>query len=294
MTIWNFGSINIDYFYGLDHLPAPGETIPSHSYVPGLGGKGANQSVAVARAGSRVVHVGAIGAEGVWARDRMANYGVETERISVVDGPSGHAIILVETSGENAIVLFPGANHVLAETDIAAALDQAAPGDILMLQNETLHQPAAARIARDKGLRVIYSAAPFSAEAVRAVMDHASILVMNRIESEELRLALGTELASLPVEGVLVTLGGDGASYLDLAGRHMAAVPAFPVAPVDTTGAGDTFTGYFAAGLDQGMEIAEALKLASAAAALKVTRHGAADAIPDRTEVDAFLRRNGG
>lgn len=292
MTVWNFGSINIDYVYRLTHLPAPGETLAALGLTTGLGGKGANQSVAVARAGLTPRHIGAVGAEGGWVKTRLADLGVDVSRVAETEGPSGHAIINVDDAGENSIVIVPGANQALAEPDVTKALAGAKAGDILLLQNETNHQADAARIGKAAGMRVVYSAAPFSAEAVKAVLGLASILVMNKGESEALTRELGLKLTDLPVEGVLVTLGGDGAAYYDLTTGHMHAVPAFPVAAVDTTGAGDTFTGYFAAGLDQGLPIDQSMRLAAGAAALQVTRAGAADAIPDRAEVEAFIARN--
>lgn len=294
MTIWNYGSINIDHVYRLPHLPAPGETIAALGLTQGLGGKGANQSVAAARAGSRVRHIGAIGQGGEWARARMEELGVDVRHVASLGMPGGHAIINVDDEGENAIVIVPGANRALSEPDLAAALAEAAPGDLMLLQNETSLQPEAAALARAKGLRVIYSAAPFEAAAVRAMLPHAAILVMNAGEAEALVAELSTPLAELPVEAVLVTMGGAGASYHDLRAGHLLAVPAFPVAAVDTTGAGDTFTGCFAAGLDQGLSPEEAMRLGAAAAALKVTRAGAADAIPTRAEIDAFLRSQAG
>lgn len=289
MTVWCLGSINIDHFYTLPHLPQPGETLAAADYRTGLGGKGANQSVAAAKAGSRVVHIGAVGAEGVWARDRMAGYGVDISAVRVDAGPSGLAIINVDAAGENAIVTFAGANRTHRLAEVAAALARAVPGDLLLMQNETNLQAEAAELGKARGLRVLYSAAPFAAEAVRAVLGSASVLVMNRGEAEELERALGRKLAELPVDGVLVTLGGAGAVFHDIAAGRTVEMPAFRVAVADTTGAGDTFAGYFAAGLDQGMDTAAALRLASAAAAVKVTRAGTADAIPDRAEVDGFL-----
>jgi ribokinase len=178
---------------------------------------------------------------------------------------------------------------VLRLAEVEAALTGAAPGDLLLMQNETNLQAEAAELGKARGLRVIYSAAPFAAASVTAVLGSASILVMNRGEAAELERALGRKLGDLPVQGVLVTLGGDGAVFHDIAAGETVEMPAFRVAVADTTGAGDTFAGYFAAGLDQGMPIGPALRLASAAAALKVTRAGTADAIPDRAEVDGFL-----
>ena len=290
MTILNFGSINADLFYDLPHLPAPGETLAATGHTRGLGGKGANQSVAAARAGSRVIHLGAVGPDGSWAVDRLAGFGVETGEIAHGDAPTGHAIVMVDAAGENSIVICPGANRGHDPDRIAAAIARAEPGDTLMLQNETDCLVQAASAARDAGLRVIFSAAPFSLESVRAVMPFADIVIMNQLESDQLTRGLGLALADLPVGGVLVTLGARGAEYHDLTAGRAIRVASPPVRPVDTTGAGDTFAGYFAAGLDQGREISEAMRLAAAAAACKVTRKGTADAIPTRRQVETFAR----
>jgi ribokinase len=286
MTIFNLGSINIDHFYRLPHLPAPGETLAATDYRVGLGGKGANQSAAAAKAGATVVHIGAVGPEGGWTVDRLKGWGVQTDAIARIDTPTGHAIITIDAQGENAIVLFPGANQALPFSVVEQALSTAQPGDILMLQNETAHQTLAAKLARSKGLRVIYSAAPFDVDAVKAILKYVSILAVNAVEADQLCAALGVTLDDLDVPELLVTRGGDGAEWRG--GGKTVTAPPIKVDPVDTTGAGDTFAGYFAAGRDAGMTPAEALALAGAAASLKVTRRGTADAIPTRDEVEAF------
>ncbi|MGV6810831.1 MAG: ribokinase [Brevirhabdus sp.] len=290
MTIYNLGSINADHFYRVPHVPAPGETIAATSRSTGLGGKGANQSVAAARMGSRVVHIGAVGPDGDWAVDRLRGYGVDTDHIASVDTPTAHANITVGEDGENAIVIFPGANVQQELARITTALAGAAAGDTLMLQNETNAQVDAARIAREKGLRVVYSAAPFSVDAVRAVLPFVTLLVMNEVEAQQLAQALGDAAEAVPE--VLVTKGAKGAEWHEPKTKDTVFQPSFPVTPVDTTGAGDTFAGSFVAGLDQGMSVAHALELASGAAALKVTRHGTADAIPSRAETVSFIKKN--
>lgn len=289
MTIWNLGSINIDHFYRLPHLPAPGETLAADSYSIGLGGKGANQSVAAARAGARVMHIGGAGPEG-WALDRLREFGVDCSHVVRCAEATGHAIINVDRAGENAIVLFAGANRAFEFEGVAAALAGAAPGDWLVMQNETAHQADAARLARSKGLRVAYSAAPFEVEAVREVLPHVSLLLLNAVESTQLCGALGVSLQSLPVPQVLVTHGAAGAVLHDLALGRETKAAAFAVRAVDSTGAGDTFAGYLVAALAEGQDVEAAMRLASAAAALKVTRAGTADAIPARAEVEAFLK----
>lgn len=286
MAIFNYGSINIDHVYALPHFPAPGETLASTAYHRGLGGKGANQSVAAARAGARVVHLGAMGQDDDWVIARLVEAGVDTGQIARLDTPTGHAIIYLDASGENQIVLFPGANRALSVQVVRDGLAQARAGDILMIQNETAHSAQAAQIARAAGLSVMASAAPFDAAAVAEVLPHVTTLALNAVEAAQLRAALGHDPQ---VPEMLVTLGAEGAE-LRLADGQVLRQAAFAVQPVDTTGAGDTFAGYFAAARAEGAPHAGALRLAAGAAALKVTRPGAADAIPTRDEVEVFLK----
>lgn len=289
MTIYNLGSINIDQVYRLPHLPRPGETLGALSHATGLGGKGANQSVAAARAGARVVHIGAMGQGDGWVLERMAAAGVETGAIARhAHAATGHAIILVEQSSENAIIVHAGANRALDPAAVAAALATIGPADTLLLQNETSLQAEAAAQARAAGARVIYSAAPFDVAAVAAVAPHAVILALNTGEAAALEAALGRP----PVRAMLVTRGAEGAEYRDLAAGTVLRQPAFRVAAVDTTGAGDCFAGSFAAALDRGEDVAAALRYAAAAAAVQVTRSGAGDAMPARAEVERFLSEN--
>jgi len=285
--IFNLGSINADYIYRVPHLPAPGETLAASDMMRGLGGKGANQSVAAALAGSKVCHVGAVGPDGGWAVDALIGFGVDTAQIAVVDAPTAHAIINVDPAGENAIVIYPGANQKQSLNRLEAALSRASSGNYLLLQNETNQQVEAARLAHDKGMRVIYSAAPFSTEAVQAVMPHIDLLVMNALEADQLTTALGLSLEDLTIPQLLITRGADGADWIE--NGEITHVPAFAVTPVDTTGAGDCFIGYVVAGLDQGLTPEGAMRRAAAASALQVQRPGTAKAIPTAAEVAAFL-----
>lgn len=290
MTIFNLGSINADHFYRLPHLTQPGETLAATAYDRGLGGKGANQSVAAARAGAVVRHIGATGADGAWMRTELAAAGVDCAHVAAVDLASGHAIIMVDAAGENSIVLFPGANRAVPLTVLEGALATAQAGDWLLLQNETSAQLEAVALAKARGVKIAYSAAPFEAEAVRKILADLDLLLLNAVEAAQLCEALGTTLDALPVKAVCVTHGARGAVWHDLAGKTAQEQPAFKVTPVDTTAAGDTFAGYLVAGLAEGMSPPEALRLAAAASALKVTRAGTAAAIPTRAEVDAFLQ----
>jgi ribokinase len=286
MAVFNLGSINADLFYQVPHLLAPGETLASTQHSRGLGGKGANMSVAIARAAARAVHIGAVGADGRWAVERLLEYGVDTRNIVELDVPTGHAVIMVDDQGENAILLFPGANRALTETHIASALMAATEADTFVFQNETSAQIESATLASAKGMRVVYAAAPFDAQAVEAVLPMLDILVMNAVEAQQLTDALGMTLAALPVRDVIVTLGGEGCRWINTDAGTDQMFPAIPVTPVDTTGAGDTFTGFLVAGLDRGLPMEQAISLGQQAGAIMVTRHGTADLIPDLKDIE--------
>lgn len=291
MTVYSFGSINVDLFYRVPHLPVAGETLPAVSHQVGLGGKGANQSVAAARAGSSVVHIGMIGHENDWVRDRLAGFGVDVAYIGTTNGPTGQAVIMVDTAGENTIVTYAGVNYEQSFEAVERALETATPGDVFLFQNEVSLKAQAVRLAREKGLMLVYSAAPFQPDAVKDVLPFVNLLVLNEIEAEQLSSSLGLAAQDIPVPSLLVTRGAKGATLrLQETGEEIT-VPAFPADAVDTTGAGDCFIGYTVAGLDQGLSRAEALRLGAAAAALHVTRHGTSDAVPARAEVDEFLAR---
>jgi len=290
MTIYNLGSINIDMVYRLPHLPAPGETLAAVDFSQGLGGKGANMSVAAARGAARVRHIGAVGTDGRWAVQRMLEYGVDTTHIVELEIATGHAIINVDDAAENAIVLWPGANAQIEKPQIGRALSEANTGDILVMQNETSGQADAAQMAHDLGLRVVYAAAPFDSDAVQAVLPFVDLLFLNEVEAAQLEQATGLAPNMLDVADVVVTLGAKGCRWYQNSAKLETDFDAIKVDPVDTTGAGDTFTGYVIAGLDRGMPMAQAINLATQAAALMVTRHGTSDVIPDLKEIqDARL-----
>ena len=286
MAIWNLGSINADYVYSVPHIPAPGETLASTNRSVFLGGKGANMSVAAARAAAQVKHIGAVGDDGAWAVETLLEYGVDTRYITTVDVETAHAIIAVDANSENMIILHSGANVEIPQSLLQNALSEAQTGDWFVTQNETNLQRTGAQLAKKMGLRVAYAAAPFDAERVQAVLEHLDFLILNEVEAEQLKQATGQAAADLGVADVIVTLGADGADWYGPNGKaHFGAIK---VDPVDTTGAGDTFTGYVLAGLDRGMPMEQAINQATKAGALMVTRHGTADVIPDLLEVQTF------
>lgn len=288
MTIFNLGSINVDHVYKVPHLPGAGETLAALSMQTGLGGKGANMSVAAARAGSHVAHIGAVGKDGLWARNLLMEYGVDTRHIAQSNAPTGHAIINVDTAGENAITLFNGANVAIEDGAVEKALALGRAGDIFVTQNETNAQAFGAKRGSKLGFRVCYAAAPFDAAAVEAVLPYLDFLILNEIEAEQLETALGQSIDQLDVTDIIVTLGSQGARWINSAQGVDQYFEALKVTPIDTTGAGDTFTGYVLSALDRGLWMGQAISLAMRAAALMVTRMGTADVIPDLKEVEAF------
>jgi len=286
MTVYCYGSINQDHIYTLPHRLAPGETLAAASYRVELGGKGANQSVAAARAGAKVRHIGAVGAGG--AEAVLAAYGVDVSGVQLVSEATGHAIILLEPGGENSIVIHPGANHAIDLAQAKAALDGADVGDLLLIQNETAHVAQIAEYAMGLGMEVVYSAAPFDAAAAQAVLAFTNILVLNAVEAAQLKDVLGLPFEDLPVETVIVTKGAEGACW-HARGTPEIHAPAMAKQVLDTTGAGDCFTGALAAALDAAMSPPDAMRFASAAAGLQVRRAGTAGAMPTRAEIDAAL-----
>ena len=287
MTVFCLGSINADHVYQVPHLPKPGETIAATGLATGLGGKGANQSVAAAKAGSKTIHIGAIGDDGLWAKTALAAFGVDVAHVEIASAPTGHAIINVDPRGENDIVIFSGSNQSIDPAEVMAALETGGVGDYLLIQNETNAQVMAASAAQAKGIKVVYSAAPFDVQAVSEVLGYIDMLCVNQIEADQVAKALGKSIENLGIDTVLVTKGAKGAALWH--DDRWIEQPSFPVVAVDTTGAGDTFAGFLTAALEQGNIAKDALKLAAAAAAIQVTRAGAATAIPTRAEVDQFI-----
>lgn len=286
MAIWNLGSINEDIVYTVPHIPAAGETLASTKRQVFLGGKGANMSVAAARAAARVNHIGAVGFGAGWTAERLLEYGVDTRHIATLDTDAAQAVIVVDDNGENAIILHAGANGEIPQTILQEALSAAQTGDWFITQNETNLQRTGVTLAKKMGLRVAYAAAPFDVDRVQAVLDTIDFLIFNQVEAEQLRSATGQGPSDLGVIDVIVTLGADGADWYHRGqAQHFDAIR---VDPVDTTGAGDTFTGYVLAGLDRGLPMEQSIMQAMKAGALMVMRHGTADVIPDLSEVQAF------
>jgi len=292
MEIINFGSINIDHVYTVDHFVRPGETIKSKTYRIFSGGKGANQSIALARAGARVFHAGKIGKDGAWLKEKLHKSGVDTGLIETVDVPTGHALIQVNKEGENAIIIHGGANESFSETDIAKVLSHSEEGDCLLLQNEINSLEKILQMSKDKGLTVIFNPAPMTVAVKSYPLEYVDIFIINEVEGEAFteqsqpNAILDAMQKLYPKSRTVLTLGKEGVIYADSDKRIK--VEALKVETIDTTGAGDTFIGYFLAELLRGNEIEKCLQMGIKASALCVTRQGAADSIPKMQEVENF------
>lgn len=288
-----FGSMNIDHVYQLPHFLRPGETLASASYERNAGGKGLNQAVALARAGQQTAFAGGIGADGLFLRELLEKEGVDVSQICVGDTPTGHAIIHVDAQGGNAIVLYGGANQCVTQAQIARALDACQPGDLVLLQNEINLVPQIMEAAHARGLLVALNPSPASPEMKAWPLEMADYLLLNEVEGEDLTgekepaAMLDALLRRCPDCRVVLTLGEAGCLYAEAHQRH--ALSAMRVQAVDTTAAGDTFTGYFLQAMLEGRSVPEALRRATCASAMAVSRPGASASIPRRDEVETFL-----
>ena len=296
MRILNIGSLNLDYVYSVDHIIQPGETEATGSLNLFLGGKGINQSMALAKAGAEVYHGGLIGEDGQPFLDACREYGVHAEFIRKVEGKTGHTIIQVDRNAQNSILLYGGANQMLTEDFVDDVLSRFERGDILLLQNEVNLLPYIVEKAFEKGMQIALNPSPFNEKLDEVDLQKISIFLLNEVEGGQLTGCTEPEAIlealrrKFPRAKIVLTLGKDGAVYAgDGETFHQ---PIFPVQAVDTTAAGDTFTGYFLAGLTEGMPIPEILRMSAKASSIAVTRAGAVPSIPYREEVMRLLAEN--
>lgn len=294
MQIINFGSLNIDKIYRLDHLVKPGETISSDSLTVSCGGKGLNQSIALARAGASVIHAGKVGTDGALLLDALRDSGVDVSLVACDSRtPTGHAIIQVEKGGQNSIILFPGANGAIGQEDIARTLDACHPGDVLLLQNEISGMARIIALAREKGLYIVLNPSPMDAQLMECGLEQIDLFLLNEIEGRMLsgqsepEKILDTLLTRYPRAKVVLTLGEQGAWYAS--GTQRIYQGSFACTVVDTTAAGDTFTGYFLAAYLSGNTPQDSMRRGAKAASLAIGKQGAAASIPLKQDVDAAL-----
>lgn len=291
MKLLNFGSLNIDYVYQVDHFVRPGETLSSDSRQTFCGGKGLNQTIALSRAGVEVFHAGAVGrADGAVLLNTLKSNGVNTDFINQCeDVASGHAIIQVTPSGQNCILLYGGANQTITKEHIDATLSHFSAGDYILLQNEINNVDYIMERAYQKGLVIVLNPSPMNERILALPLAYVSYLILNEVEAADIcgELAEDNLLEALshryPNAKIVLTLGKRGVQYKD--GDTILTHGIYKVPVVDTTAAGDTFTGYFIASLAQGHTPDEALRLASVASSIAVSRKGAEASIPYMHEV---------
>lgn len=293
MKVLNIGSMNLDHVYTVDHIVEPGETQSSTQLQLFLGGKGMNQSVALAKAGVEVYQGGMIGEDGGVFLDACREYGIHADYIRTVDARTGHAIIQIDKNAQNCILLYGGANQALTEAYVDEVISQFDKGDILLLQNEVNLMPYIVDRGYAQGMKIVLNPSPFDDKLKAVDMTKISLFLLNEIEGYQLTgcrepdAIIDSIRERFPHAAVVLTLGSDGAVYADQSCKHFQ--PIFPVKAVDTTAAGDTFTGYFIAGLAQGMEIPDILRMSAKASSIAVSRAGAVPSIPYRDEVIASL-----
>ena len=293
-----FGSTNLDQIGTVPRLPQAGETVAGGVFSMAAGGKGANQALAARRAGAAVRHVSAVGRDSFAdaALQLLAAAGVDLGAVRRTEGATGIAMIFVDAAGENVIAVLPGANGTITAADAAVALNGLGQGDLLLVQQE-IPQAATRRaleLARAQGVTSVLNTAPFLADTAD-IAPLADIVVANETEfallsgrpESDLDAAMA-DWAAAHDQILIVTLGGDGVKAMTEG--KLLRIAALPIKPVDTVGAGDTFCGYLAAGLNAGLDLEIALRRAAAAGSLACLRPGAQPAIPLAAEVDAALK----
>ncbi len=290
MKILNFGSCNIDYVYTLSHIVRVGETLGSDKMETFAGGKGLNQSIALSRAGAKVYHAGCVGSDGGMLVDLLRTNGVDVSNVKTVDSKNGHAIIQVSRGGENCIFLYAGSNSMISKAHIDTVLDGFDKGDILLLQNEINNLKYIVEKAYKKGMCIILNPSPINEKIFEIDFNMLSYIILNEVEAKDITGASLPEKSidyfkgKYPKLRVMLTLGENGCVYSD--SEKNTYHPIFETDVVDTTAAGDTFTGYFVAGISEDRPIEEILKTACLASAIAVSRHGAAPSIPFADEVN--------
>jgi len=292
MKVLNFGSLNLDYVYSVEHMVMAGETLAAGGMNIFCGGKGLNQSIALAKAGVSVYHAGMIGEEGRILLDTCKAGGVHTEFIREIPGKSGHTIIQVDKNGQNCILLYGGANRSITKEFADEVLGHFEKGDILLLQNEINLLDYIVDRAYEKGMMIILNPSPYDSGLDACDFSKISMFLMNEIEGwqitgEKEPDRILEKLRELyPDAKAVLTLGSDGSVYQDKEIRHRQGI--FQVEAKDTTAAGDTFTGYFIASIIEGMPVEKGLEMAAKASAIAVSRAGATASIPTREEVEAM------
>lgn len=289
MKVLNFGSMNLDYVYQVEHFVVPGETMSASGQQINCGGKGLNQSVALAKAGVEVYHAGCVGQGGDMLLDMLREFHVHTEYINRVDTIQGNAMIQVDKNGQNCILIYGGSNQCITKKQIEETLSMFSKEDYLILQNEVNELPELVNLAYEKGMKIVLNPSPYDSKLEHVDFSKLTWLILNEVEAEQISGSSNLERTwdilheKYPKLSVVLTLGDEGS--ICYSGDTMIRQPATEAVAVDTTAAGDTFTGFFLSGLIENLSLKECMERASVAAAISVTRHGAASSIPTRDEV---------
>lgn len=292
MKVLNFGSLNYDYVYNVNHIMMPGETQASTDMNTFCGGKGLNQSIALAKAGVPVYHAGMIGEDGEQFLSLCKENQVNTTYIKTIEGKSGHTIIQVDKDAQNCILLYGGANRSITKEFVDEVLSGFEEGDLILLQNEVNEMPYIINQAYEKNMIIALNPSPYDHALDDCDFHKVSIFLMNEIEGEmmtghkEPDQILTYMKQEFPEAKVVLTLGGDGVRYLDK--DQFLSQGIFKVQAVDTTAAGDTFTGYFISGLLNNLPMQQVLERCAKASAIAVSRPGATASIPTVEEVEAY------
>lgn len=291
IKVLNFGSLNIDYVYAVEHFVRPGETMLSQSLNKFCGGKGLNQSIALGRAGSTVYHAGKIGSDGAMLKKALNDANVNTDWLYESAEATGHAIIQVDKCGQNSILLHSGANYDIDCSFVDKVFDDFSSGDILLIQNEINNIPYIMNKAWEKGMRIAFNPSPINDEILKYPLQYVKWFILNEVEGNDLTgktkpvEIADTLLSRYPDCSVVLTLGSDGVYYKDAYTTFQHGI--YKVKCVDSTAAGDTFTGYFISGVVKGLEVSETLRIASIASSIAVSRAGASSSIPTIKEVES-------
>lgn len=287
-----FGSLNIDKTYSMEEFVCPGQTVSALKMEEFCGGKGFNQAIALRRAGNEVYFAGAVGQDGGMLLEKLKENGIDSAHVKVTSGATGHAIIQVDQQGQNCIIILAGANGEITEDDVDQTLAHFDAGDLIVLQNEIFCVPYILRRAHEKGMIVAFNPSPYNAKIAACDLSCVDYLLVNETEgagmsgetqTEEILKALQEKYPAL---NIVLTLGGDGAVYQPKGGAERCFRRANKVKAVDTTAAGDTFTGFFLSEILRHGKADKALETATAAAGIAVTRKGAEPSIPLLSEVE--------
>ena len=298
MKVHCFGSLNIDYTYKVPHFVKKGETLASERLQVFGGGKGLNQSVALAKAGTEVYHAGSIGQDGMFLLDMLKDAGANTDFVKILDTVrTGNAIIQNDKSGDNCIILYGGANQAITREQVDEVMSHFESGDYLVLQNEINELGYIVEKAHEKGMIIVLNPSPMNEKILALPLDVINYFILNEVEAAQI---LGKEdkgeesweqiaddlLKKFPQATIVLTMGSEGSVFKNQ--KETVCQSIYKVQAVDTTAAGDTFSGYFIGGILGGLSAKEAMDQASKASAIAVTRKGAAPSIPLLAEVQNY------